>query len=69
MDDQLRTEFLSRVIQQPRDVGKVDRSANCHGVGMFVDGDGIEMAKVDFNPAPDRTQSRRIAVATACAEE
>ncbi len=55
-NNDLRTELFSSVIQQPRNVGKVNRSANCHGAGILVDGDGVEMAQVDLNPVLDRTQ-------------
>lgn len=54
--DDLRTELVSSIVQQPRNVGEVNGSANCHGVCTLVDGDGVEMAQVDFNPILDRTQ-------------
>ena len=53
----LRTEFFSSVVQWPRNVAKTNGSANCHGAGVFVDRDRVEVAEIDFNPVMDCTQT------------
>ncbi len=52
------TPFFPSVVQGPGEVGKVHGFADCHGVGVCTNGDGVEMAKVRFDPVLDRAQRR-----------
>ena len=54
---ELLTKLFSSVVQWPCNVGKAHGSANCHRVFIWVNGDCIEMAKVDLDPVADCTQT------------
>ena len=66
---ELLTEFFSSVVQRPCNVAKAYGSANCHGVGICIDGHRIEMTEVDLDPVTDSTQTCGVAMPTTCAEE
>ena len=52
--DRLHTKFFASIVQEPGDVVEANSSSNCHGVGSLIDGNSVEVSKVNLDSVLNR---------------